>query len=171
VDWGLIGLRLLHVVPAMLWFGGAVVGGFFLQPAAAALGPAGQSFMDHLMKRRRMGVFFPIVATLTILGGAALYWIDSGGLQLAWITSPTGLAYTVGGIAALVAFIGGFILIGPSIAEQNAVHAELARGDGVPTDDQRRRLSRAEGRMRLASRVDMPLLLLAALTMAVARYL
>jgi hypothetical protein len=51
------------------------------------------------------------------------------------------------------------------------VRAELASGDRVPTDDQRRRLSRAEGRMRLANRMDLPLLLLAGLTMAVARYL
>lgn len=171
MDWWLIVLRVLHVVPAMLWLGGAVIGGFFLQPAAAALGPTGQSFMEYLIKRRRMGIFFPIVATLTILGGAALYWVDSGGLQPAWITSPTGLAFTIGGVAALAAYLGGLVLIGPGIAEQNAVHAELARGDGVPTEDQRRRLARAEGRQRLASRVDMPLLLLAGLTMAVARYL
>jgi hypothetical protein len=171
VDWWLIVLRLVHVVPAMLWLGGAVLGGFFLQPAAAALGPAGQSFMEYLIERRRMGVFFPIVATLTILGGAALYWVDSGGLQLGWITSPTGVAFTIGGLAALIAFVGGLILIGPSIAEQTALHAELAGGDGVATDDQRRRLARAEGRMRLASRVDMPLLLLSAVTMAIARYL
>ena len=171
MDWWLIVFRLVHVVPAMMWLGGAVIGGFFLQPAAAALGPTGQSFMEYLIKRRRMGVFFPVVATSTILGGAALYWVDSGGLQFGWITSPSGMAFTIGGVAALAAFVGGLVLIGPGIAEQNAVHAELARGDGVPTDDQRRRLARAEGRQRLAGRIDMPLLLLAALTMAVARYL
>jgi hypothetical protein len=37
--------------------------------------------------------------------------------------------------------------------------------------DQRRRLARSEGRMRLANRLDLPLLVLAGLTMAVARYL
>jgi hypothetical protein len=67
--------------------------------------------------------------------------------------------------------VGGFVLIGPSMAEQGAVQAELAAGDGVPTDDQIRRLARSEGRMRLANRLDLPLLLLAGLTMAVGRYL
>jgi hypothetical protein len=123
------------------------------------------------MRRRRLGIFFPIVATLTILAGAALYWRDSGGLQGSWITSPTGLAFTIGGLAALAAFVGGFALIGPSIAEQTAVQTELARGNGEPTESQRERLARAEGRMRLANRLDLPLLLLAGLTMAVARYL
>ena len=81
-------------------------------------------------------------------------------MQAAWITSPTGLAFTIGGLAALVAFVGGLVLIGPSIAEQAAVQAELANGDGVPTADQ-----------RLSSRLDLPLLLVAGLTMAVGRYL
>jgi hypothetical protein len=60
---------------------------------------------------------------------------------------------------------------GPSIAAQTAVQQELASGDGVPTEVQRRRLEWADRRMRLANRVDLPLLLLAGLTMAVGRYL
>jgi uncharacterized membrane protein len=171
MDAPLIFARIVHVGAAMSWFGGAIVAGFFLQPTAAALGQAGQPFMDHLMRRRRMGVFFPIVATLTILSGVALYWRDSGGLQAAWISTPTGLAFTIGGIAAIAAFVGGFILIAPGIAETTAVQNELAAGDGGPTEAQRQRLERAGRRLQLASRVDLPLLLLAGLTMAVGRYL
>ena len=171
MDWWLIVFRIIHVGSAMIWFGGAIIGAFFLQPTAAALGQAGQPFMDHLMKRRRMGMFFPIVAALTILGGTALYGRVSGGLQVSWITSPTGLAFTIGGLAALVAFVGGLVLIGPAIGEQTAVQAELTRGDGMPTESQRQRLARAEGRLRLANRLDLPLLLVAGLTMAVGRYL
>jgi hypothetical protein len=171
MDWWLIVLRLVHVGSAMAWFGGAVVGSFFLQPTAKALGPAAQPFMDALMHHRRMGIFFPIVAGLTIVSGAALYWRDSNGLQTSWITSPTGLTFTVGGLAALAAFFGGLVLIGPSIAQQTAVLAELAAADGVPTDDQRRRLATAEWRMQLANRIDGPLILLAGMTMAIGRYL
>jgi uncharacterized membrane protein len=171
MDWGLILTRIVHIGAAMTWFGGAIIGSFFLAPTAVALGQAGQPFMDHLMRRRRMGIFFPIVAALTVLSGAALYWRASAGLQAAWITSPTGLAFTIGGLAAIAAFVGGFVLIGPSVAAQTAVQNELARGDGVPTEAQRQRLERASRRMQLADRIDLPLLLLAGLTMAVARYL
>lgn len=171
MDGWLILLRIVHVGSAMSWFGGAIIGGFFLAPTAAVLGKAGQPFMDHLIHRRRMGIFFPIVAGLTILSGAALYWRDSGGLQAAWISSPTGLAFTIGGLAALAAFVGGAILVGPGVAEQTAVQNELARGDGVATEMQRQGLERANRRMRLADRIDTPLLLLSGLTMAVARYL
>jgi hypothetical protein len=58
---------------------------------------------------------------------------------------------------AILAFIGGFVLIGPGIAAQTAVRQE--------------RLAWAERRLRLADRVDLPLIILAGLTMAVGRYL
>jgi len=63
------------------------------------------------------------------------------------------------------------ILIGPSVAEQAAVQNELAVSGGGPTEAQRGRLDRADRRMQLANRIDMPLILLAGLTMAVGRYL
>jgi hypothetical protein len=172
MDWSLIILRVIHVGSAMAWFGGAIVGGFFLFPTAEALGSASQPFMDHLTKRRRLGIYFPIVATLTILAGAALFWRDSNGLDPAWISSPTGLAFTIGGLAAIAALVGGMILIGPSVADQTAVQNELAAaGGGAPSDAQQARLERADRRMRLANRIDLPLILLAGLTMAVGRYL
>ena len=167
----LIFFRIVHVGAAMIWFGGAIVSSFYLQPTVVALGPQAQPFMQHLMVRRGMGTMFPIVAGLTILSGAVLYWRDSSGLQAAWIASPTGLAFTIGGLAAILAFVLGGILIGPGIAEQTAVRGELASGNGEPTPEQRERLARAEGKLKLAGRIDLPLLLLAGLTMAVARYL
>jgi len=65
MDGWLILVRIVHIGSAMTWFGGAIIAAFFLQPRAA-LGQAGQPFMDHLMRRRRMGIFFPIVAGLTM---------------------------------------------------------------------------------------------------------
>jgi uncharacterized membrane protein len=171
MDGWLILLRIVHIGSLMAWFGGAIVAFFFLLPTARKLGRAGQPFMDHLMNRRRLGIFFPIVAALTILSGVALYWRDSGGLQSAWITSPSGLAFAIGGLAAIAAFVAGSVLTGPSVAEQTAIQNELAAGDGVPTEAQRQRLERANRRMWLASRIDLPLVLVAGLTMAVARYL
>jgi hypothetical protein len=171
MDVVLLLLRIVHVGSAMTWFGGAIVGGFFLFPTAEALGRAGQPFMAELLNGRRLGVFFPIVASLTILSGASLYWRNSNGLSSPWVTSPSGLAFGVGGLAAIAAFVGGMALIGPSTAEQTAVRTELAASGGEPTDLQRQRLARADRRMRLANRIDLPLILFAGLTMAVSRYL
>jgi len=171
VDWWLLLLRVVHVGSAMVWFGGAIIGGFFLAPTAAALGDSAQPFMDHLMRRRRMGILFPVVAALTVVAGAALYWRDSGGLQPAWIMSSTGLAFTVGGAAAIASFALGFVLVAPSVMEQTAVRNELAASGAAPSADQLARLEHADHLMRLATRVDLPLILLAGLTMATARYL
>ena len=171
MDWWLLGLRVAHIGSAMVWFGGAIVGGFFLAPTARALGGSAQPFMDHLMRRRRMGILFPIVGALTILAGVLLYWRDSGGLEGSWIRSPIGLAYSVGGAAAIASFVLGFVLVAPSVGLQTAVHRELAASGGTPTDDQLARLGKADRLMRLATRVDLPLILLAGLTMAVGRYL
>ena len=66
--------------------------------------------------------------------------------------------------------VGGLALVDPSVAEQTAVQNELARGDGVPTQVQRQRLEHADRLMRHATRIDLPLILLAGLTMAVGRY-
>ena len=82
MDLLLIFFRIIHVGSAMIWFGGTIVASFFLQPTVAALGVAGQPFMEHLMNRRKMGIMFPVVAALTVLSGAVLYWRDSAGLQV-----------------------------------------------------------------------------------------
>src|SRR5690348_15913695 len=123
------------------------------------------------MRPRRMGVMFPVVATLAVLAGAVLYWRDSGGLQSLWITSPTGLTYTIGGAAAVASLVLGFILVAPSIAEQSAVRSELVASGGVTTQAQLERLQHADRLMRLAVRIDLPLILVAGLTMATTRYL
>ncbi len=170
MDWWLITLRIVHIGWAMSWFGGALIGSFFLEPTARALGDAGQPFWEYLMRRRRMEIFYPIVAALTVLSGATLYWRDSGGLQWSWISSASGLAYTTAGLAAIVALLAGIILIGPSTADQTAVRAELTAGAGAPTELRRARLARADGRIRLATRLNLGLILLAALLMAVGRY-
>jgi hypothetical protein len=170
MDWWLIILRIVHVGSAMAWFGGAIVGGYFLFPAEKALGSAAQPFMDQL-NRRRIGIYFPIVASLAILSGGALFWRDSNGLASSWISSPSGLAFGLGGLAAIVAFVGGMILIGPSVAAQAAVRNELATTGGEPTEEHHRQLERADRRMKLANRIDLPLLLLAGLMMAIGRYL
>lgn len=87
IDAALLIARVVHVGSAMISFRGAIIGRFSLRPTARALGPAGRPFMEHLLKRRALDTVFPVVAGLTVLGGAALYWRDSRGLQTASIAS------------------------------------------------------------------------------------
>ena len=56
MDWVLLGTRVVDVGSAMIGFGGAIIGGLYLQPTAQALGKAGQPFTQHLMKWRPVPV-------------------------------------------------------------------------------------------------------------------
>ena len=63
------------------------------------------------------------------------------------------------------------VLIGPSVAAETAVRNELAVSGGPPTATQQDRLDWADRRVRLANRIDLPLILVAGLMMAIARYM
>ena len=54
----IIVMRIVHVGGAMLWFGGAILSAFFLDPTERALGRQAQPFMEHLMNRRKLGIYF-----------------------------------------------------------------------------------------------------------------
>ena len=72
---------------------------------------------------------------------------------------PVLLLLRIGHVGGAVIWFGGAII----------GQTELATGD-EPSERQRERLERADRRMRLAMRLDLPLLLLAGLTMAIGRY-
>jgi hypothetical protein len=54
-----------------------------------------------------------VAATVAIGAGAALYWIDSSGLRVDWITTSTGLGFSAGGLAALAAYAIALLVLKP----------------------------------------------------------
>jgi putative copper export protein len=67
-------LRLVHVVSAILWFGGLTMLVMFVVPAIDASGPVGQQFMQQLMRHTKVAVYMPVLGVLTVLSGLSLYW-------------------------------------------------------------------------------------------------
>lgn len=171
MDLFVVVLRILHVVSALFWFGAAMMTVFFLEPTIEAIGPKAQPFMDHLMNRRHLAAVITVIAALTILAGLVLYWRDSSGLQLVWITSPTGLGFTVGAASAIVAFGIGGTVIGPTVGKLTTLGNEVAASGGPPSPEQAQLLGQLAGRLKAAGQIDAVLLIIAALTMATARYL
>src|SRR5512134_4078740 len=108
----LILFRIVHIFAGALWIGAAISYLFFFKPTVKAIGPAGPQFMQNLAERRKYPVFMMITSLLTILAGGALYLYASGGFNLAWIKTGTGLGFTIGSLAALVAFLVGGMGIG-----------------------------------------------------------
>lgn len=171
VDWLVIALRILHIGTAVLWVGGAAIFSLYVEPTINALGPDAEKVTAELIQRRRIPVYFMVTSTVAVLAGAILYWIDSNGLQASWITSSHGLAFTIGGLAAIGAWVGGGVLIRPSVEQVAAIGAEMKAAGGPPTPDMLARMHAAQESLRRIGLVDLGLLVVAVIAMAVARYL
>ena len=114
-----------------------------------------------------MPIYFVTLSTLTVLAGVILYWRDFGGIS----TSPFGLALGLGGLAALIAWLGGNLLIPRTLSKLIAIGAELKASDGPPSADLVARMHATQERLRLIGLIDIALLLFAVVAMASARYL
>lgn len=166
----LILLRLVHVVAGILWGGTAVFYLFFIKPSVKSIGLAGPLFMQNLAERRRYPIFMLSMSLLTVLAGGILYWVSSGGFSLAWISTGTGIGFTIGSLAALVAFFVGSLVIGPTSAKLGEVGGRIAASGGPPPPEQAAELDRLEKRLSRAETVDFIMLVVAMVTMATARY-
>lgn len=166
----LLVFRLAHIVAGILWAGAAVFYLFFVKPSVHSIGPAGPTFMQTLAQRRRYPLFMVSVSLLTVLAGGILYWKSSGGLTIDWIKTGPGLGFTIGSLAALVAFLVGSFGIGPTSAQMGELGQEMAASGGKPSSDQVVRMQRLEKRLNRAEWIDFVMLVIAMLTMATARY-
>lgn len=163
-------LRLAHIVAGILWAGAAVSYLFFVKPSVQSIGAAGPSFMQHLMERRKYPIFMMVTSLLTILAGGALYWFSSGGLNGSWITTGPGLGFTIGSLAALIAFFLGMVGIGPTYGQIAALGQQIAAAGTSPTPEQVNQMRQLEKRVNVLERVEFVLLVIALVTMATARY-
>ncbi len=166
----MIVLRFFHVVSAVCWAGGAIVFSQFVEPSVKATAPESQKFMQYLMNRRGFSKFMGIVSILTVVAGALLYWNDSMGFQSGWITSGSGIGFTIGAIFGISVAIYGNIAIGARAGRMQKIGQEIAAADGKPTPEQLAELKELDEGMTRAGRVDFVLILIALIAMATARY-
>ena len=161
MDIELIVLRLLHVAVGAFWVGSVLFVAVFLGPSVRAAGPAGGEVMRRIMERR-----FPLVivtvAAVTVLSGFRLFQRMSSGFDPVWISTPMGLCYTLGGIAALIAFGIGLTVTLPA-ARRMGVAMQTMQG---PTPE----LAALSKRMATGARWAATFLAIAVILMAVARY-
>jgi len=171
MDLGLIVLRLAHVVAGASWVGGAFLMILVVSRTAKLSGAQGEEFFGRLMTVGRGAKYFELIALTTVVAGALLYYRASGGLQLAWITSPTGVGFTIGAAAAVVSLVWGGTLVGPTTARLQAIGEEIASSGGEPSAGQRAAVDALRARLELFGKADLFLLGVAVVMMATARYL
>ncbi len=163
-------LRIVHVVGSVIWVGTAVFLSFFLIPAFGAAGPAGAPVMGALIKRR-MFVIVPAIAVFTILAGLRLLWINSGGYSAAYFATRSGMTYATGAVVSIVGF-GIFLTVNrPAIGRLGALQAQMAQLSEAERGPLMAQVNALRQRTATASRVIAILLLVAAVTMAIGRYM
>lgn len=165
-------LRAAHVVAGAFWVGAAFLFFGFINPTLRHLGPPlDKDFTIYLVKRRRFPKVMALATTITVVAGVLLYWRASDGLDFTWISSPVGLGFTIGGLAAIGAWLMGMTLISPTLDRLERLGGEITRAGGPPTPAQAAELGALDRRLGWTGIVDFVLLTIAVVLMAIARYL
>lgn len=171
MDIYMVVLRIVHILAGAFWVGAAFTTILFIQSTAREVGPPAGPFMAHLGGKKRLVDVVLAAAGLTILAGALLYWRVSGGLDGDWLRSAPGVSLTVGALCAIAAFTIGLTVVRPTVTATLAVGREVAASGGPPTPEQAAQLQAYAQRSRTLGRIIVPLLTVAVIGMAIARYL
>jgi len=163
--------RVAHIFGSVLWVGSAIFYLFLIAPSVKASGPAGGLFMKNLINKANYPMFMSLVSLVTILSGAYLYVVDSGGLQTAWLSTGPGLVYTIGAVVGIAVFFLGLLMIKPRAERLNVLGRELEANGGKPTPAQAAEMGRLNSEMHRIEQADFVMLTVALLAMALARYL
>jgi uncharacterized membrane protein len=164
-------LRLIHVLGGIFWVGSALFTTFFLLPALAQAGPAAGTIMAGLQQRRLM-ILLPLAALLTIASGLRLLWITSTGFTAAYFSTPSGRAYALSGLAAIVGFLLALAVARPAGVRAAQLAAPRSPAGGSPmSDDMVAEVAKLRRRAAVSGAVVTLLVTVAAAGMAVARYL
>ena len=165
-------LRIVHIVTGVFWVGSLFVVVVFVQPSAAALGPAGAPFMSELRRRRFVDVVF-IDALFTVVAGSFLYWHDWHTYPSFgdWIGSNLGAALTVGTLLAISGLVVAALVTRPTIGRLVSLGRQAAGSGGTPSPELAARIGALQRRLIVAERASFSLVLLAVVAMASARYL
>jgi hypothetical protein len=129
-DASMVILRVVHFVTGVIWVGSLFVVVVFVQPSAAALGPAGAPFMSELRRRRFVDVVV-IDALFTIGVGSFLYWNDWHTYPSFgdWIGSNFGAALTVGALLAISAIFVAGLVTRPTIGSHPSESRSLSQAE------------------------------------------
>lgn len=171
MDTYMVVLRVVHILAGVFWVGAALTTLLFIQPTARELGPAAGPFMMHLAGRKRLIDYVLSAAGLTVLAGLLMYWRVSGGLDPDWVASAPGISLTIGALCAIAALAIGGSIVRPGIMATLAIGREVAASGGAPTPEQAAQMQAIQRRSIGAGKAIVPLLIVAVIGMAAARYL
>lgn len=162
-------LRLIHIFAGVFWAGAGMMNVFFVSPAAKKAGPSGGQFMQALSQQTRFALAMDLGASLTILSGIWLIWMASGGFSAEWFATRRGLALTIGGIMAIVAYGVAWVMIKPTLARMGQLGQKIAAGGGPPKPEQMSEMQKLQGKMAQGGGITAVLVIIAVIGMALSR--
>jgi hypothetical protein len=169
MNWLIVVLRILHIVAGVFWAGAAVVVAGFVMPSAAASGPEGGRFVRRLALERGLTPSMIGAGILTVLAGLTLLWIDSAGMQRAWMGSGMGVVLSIGALAGLGALVTG-IRAAATLARLGKLGAAVEGQGPAPSPEQAGQLQQLQRRLAGGATAVAIMLVIAVFCMAVARY-
>ena len=171
----LIVFRIVHILASIAWGGSVFLFVLYVQPSAAAIGPAGAPFMRELVGARRLVDRLLMLATATIVGGLFLYWHDAGGFGgvADFASQRNGAVLTVGAISAIVAYLIGVFGTRPKGVRFMALAGQVAQATqagGPPPPELAAEMQATQRTLTLLARLNLTFIAIAALAMATWRY-
>ena len=171
-QWFFIVFRLIHILAGVAWAGGVFLFVVFLQPSAAAIGPAAGPMMGQLLGVRKLVDRFLQLAAITIAAGLVMYVkiaTDFGTLG-DLLATGYGVALTIGMLAAIAAASVGMFVTRPNVQRLLGIQRAVADGGAPPTPQQAAEIATIQGTLKLYARISLTLLAVAVAAMATARY-
>jgi uncharacterized membrane protein len=165
--------RIVHIMAGIAWGGSVYLLVVYVQPSAAAVGPAGAPFMMQLLGKRRLVDGLIGLGSITLIGGLFLYWHDwhAYGSFSNWIGSRFGTVITIGAVSAIVALAFGIFGTRPNVKRLLALGSQVATTGGPPSPEQAQQIARIQRLLKVLARVSLAFIGIAALCMAAGRYL
>ena len=172
-SWYMVVFRILHILAGVVWVGSVFLFVVYVQPTAAAIGPAAGPFMAEFLGERRVVDGIIVAAEVTVVAGLFIYWHDwhiyaSFG---DWIGSTFGAVLTIGALCAIAALGIGMSVTRPNVRRLMALGRQVAESGAPPTPEVGAEMGAIQARLKVAARVSLGLLVIAVLAMSTARYL
>jgi uncharacterized membrane protein len=161
-------LRLIHILAGVFWAGSVFFLAGFLIPTVRETGPEGGRVMSHLVGRRRLPVFIGIAILLTVVSGLIMYGRMAAATHGTWTGTAPGIAYGLGGLAAILGAVVGMGVSGAAARRMAAIGQRAAEA-GRPSLEQQAQIQGLQRRMMLGARIAAGLIAVAVVAMATAR--
>jgi uncharacterized membrane protein len=162
--------RLIHILAGVAWVGGVFLFVVFLQPSAAAIGPAAAPMMGQLLGVRKLVDRFLLLAGITIVAGLVMYVkLASDATSFGdFVGSGYGLALTIGMLTAIAAASIGMFVTRPNVRAMMVMQRQVAESGAPPNPQQGAEIARRQGTLKVAGRFALSLLVISVAMMATA---